>query len=251
MDSRRWTNKEGLLGLGTNGSISADQFPTYDLPILLLVTSHLTIYNRKSAQKFSETSSDIGMCIHKCYNFRCGHSLFVPGAKVVCDLAIVALLVPPPGTSEGTMPESNLSPDDQQEAANVSLPQSPEPGHRHQNEEDLGVGRLQIKGFSRVCTPRAHGCYSNNIERLCSNCSRERDERRELAELKLIEAQRRASQLDTELEGEYATDHESMLSASDVETGSMISTKSPASSIIQQRRTSSSLAGLMNAFKRS
>lgn len=196
------------------------------------------------------------MCIHKCYNFRCGHKFFVPGAKVVCDLAVVALLTPAAGTSAKVDSESDLNNlIDQQEVANIALPQSPEPGHR--NEQDLlRVGRFEIKGFSKVCKPKAHGFYSNNIERLCSDCRCERDEERELAEMRLDEAKRRASQLHTEPEGEYATDHESMLSASDVETGSLMSVRSPAGSMkspesgAQQRKTSSGFGGLMNVFKR-
>ncbi|KAE9980084.1 hypothetical protein BLS_009168 [Venturia inaequalis] len=92
---------------------------------------------------------------------------FVPGAKVVCDLAIDALLVPLPGTSADATPESNLSPDDQQEAANVSLPQSPEPGHRHQNEEDLGVDyvRIAAESFSvRYRAGRRYDKYEKSSE---------------------------------------------------------------------------------------
>lgn len=166
---------------------------------------------------------------------------------------MVALLTPAPGASVDDKTESGLI--DQQEAASITIPQSPPPGLQIV-EQDLGVGELEIKGFSRVCTPKVHGFYSNKIERLCSSCSRERDEERELAEMKMIEAQRRASQLNTEPGREYATDRESLLSASEVETGSVKSMKSPASSLkspengTQQRKTSSGMSGFLNAFKR-
>lgn len=159
---------------------------------------------------------------------------------------MVALLTPAPGTSVEDNPEWDLENlINQQEAACIALPQSPGPGHR--SEEDLRMGRLEIEDFSHVCTPKSHGFYSNNIERLCSNCRRERDEAEELAEWQLEAAKRRASQFDTEPEREYGTDVESMLSASEAETASVISMRS-AESVTQQSQTSS---GFMNFFKRS
>lgn len=194
------------------------------------------------------------MCIHKCYNFRCGHTFFVPGAKVVCDLATVALRTPAPGASADDKPGRDPeNPTDQEKVAEIALPPSPRPGL--ENAEGITKGWPEIKGVSGVCTQKSHGFYSNNIERLCSDCRRERDEERELEEWQMAEATRRAQQFGTEPEREYATDAESMVSASEAETASvgsmksMISPESAASS--QQRKTSSGFEGFMNVFKRS
>ncbi|QDS68209.1 hypothetical protein FKW77_010568 [Venturia effusa] len=205
---------------------------------------------QKRAFHESEKFFHAEMCIHKCYVFQCGHRLLVPGAKVVCDLAMVALLTPAPGTPAGhRFVLDRETPRIQREAADIALPQSPEAGYR--NEEDLRMTGFEVKAFSGVCTPRGHGFYSNKIERLCSSCKGENDEAAELAKMQLEEASRRASQLNTEPEREYATDVESMLSASEADATAVTSMRNPESIIpMQQRKTSSGFGSLMNVFKR-
>lgn len=187
--------------------------------------------------------SNVKMCIHQCYNFRCGHKFFVPGALIVCDSATVALLIPPSGklTEEGSKTLRDLENPEDQEAAEVTLPQSPPP--RYENEEGaIRTEWRKIQNFSGVCTPKPHGLKNYNIDRLCSACGHVSDEGMEVAQIQLAEARRRA-----ELFSKPEDDADARSTNSGFEADTK-STKSPDSN--KPRRASSVFLGSFSVFKR-
>jgi hypothetical protein len=146
------------------------------------------------------------MCIHKCYIFQCDHFVYAPGALIVCDLATVAALTPPFGSSrqEESKEAGNVEKRLEIEAATIPLPRSPEPSDEKE-EMELKTEWPEIKGFSGICTPMAHGYTTYNIERLCKDCQIRRGISRVDMEAQMAEARRDMARLS----GEYSSPEDS------------------------------------------